>query len=51
MNNTKYYEDIAKNMNYGALAKKIAGEPLTKEEEKMCEQAKELGDAAREARG
>lgn len=51
MQNNKYYEKIAQNVNYGILAKKIAGETLTEEEQKMCEQAKELGDAARTVRG
>lgn len=50
MKDNKYYENIEKNIDYGALVKNIAGEKLTQEEKEMCEKAKELGDAAREAR-
>jgi len=45
---TKYYEDLAKNIDQEAILKNFMNKPLTEEEQKSVNMAKELDETVRE---
>ena len=45
---TKYYEDLAKNIDQEAILKNFMNKPLTEEEQKSVNMAKEIDETAAE---
>ena len=47
MKDSKYYEDLAKNINHEALIKNFVGKQLTTEEKENIKKSRELEEAVR----